>query len=306
MRTTTAARLGVATTAFALALSLGASTAIAEDTGTKTAELGMVKPDTGAAKTKISTTKQLSKTQLGKASISAADEPSITAETDPDITSYNQKTIILDQPGTFVYRGYPVVTNPQNVYVLNPHLTVNGTDRGTRELAFKGALPPYLDSDTGEELEGLIINSNSPVGQARLGPTEIYTQTDPTTPEEWDGLDPIIDPTLGGTFYIKRATGSTAVSKPPFQIYRNGGKIKFTANSWKIFQPSTGTYVPLGSIKLQYKRSDGSYSTLKTMSLNSYGNGYYWRTDSKKRRYRLLISTTNTAQGSYTLTSGLI
>ena len=45
MRTTTAARLGVATTAFALALSLGASTAIAEDTGAKTAELGMVKPD---------------------------------------------------------------------------------------------------------------------------------------------------------------------------------------------------------------------------------------------------------------------
>ena len=306
MRKNTAVRLGAAITASALALSLGTSTATAEDAGTKTAELGMVKPDAGAAKTKLSTTKQLSKTQLGKASANGAARPSITADpADPDITSYNQKNIVLSEPGTFLYDGNPVVTNPEKVYVLRPHLAVNGTDRGTRELAFDGANPPYTDIDTGEILSGLILPSNSPVGPARLGPAEIYTQ-DPATPGTWDNLEPIIDPTYGGTFYIRRATGSTSVTKAPFQIYRSGGKIKFTANNWKIFQPSTGKYVGLGSIKLQYRHTNGTYSTLKTMSLNSYGTGYYWRTDSTKRRYRLLISTTNTAQGSYSQTSGLI
>ena len=299
MRTTTAVRLGAAITASALALSLGTSTATADDAGTQTAELGMVKPDAGAAKTKLSTTKQLSKTQLGKASANGAARPSITADpADPDITSYNQKNIVLDQPGTWIYEGNPVVTNPEKVYVLNPHLAVNGTDRGTRELGFAGH-----DPDDWYEIPGLVLPSNSPVGPARLGPAEIYTQTAPNTP---DDLEPIIDPTLGGTFYIRRATGSTSVTKAPFQIYRSGGKIKFTANNWKIFQPSTGKYVGLGSIKLQYRHSNGTYSTLKTMSLNSYGTGYYWRTDSTKRRYRLLISTTNTAQGSYSQTSGLI
>jgi hypothetical protein len=304
MRKNTAVRLGAAITASALALSLGTSTATAEDAGTQTANLGMVKPDAGAAKTKLSTTKLLSKTQFGKASANAAARPSITADpADPDITSYNQKNIVLDQPGTWIYEGNPVVTNPEKVYVIESHLAVNGTDRGTRELAFDGANPPYTDIDTGEILSGLILPSNSPVGPARLGPAEIYTQTAPNTP---DDLEPIIDPTLGGTFYIRRATGSTSVTKAPFQIYRSGGKIKFTANNWKIFQPSTGKYVGLGSIKLQYRHSNGTYSTLKTISLNSYGTGYYWRTDSTKRRYRLLISTTNTAQGSYSQTSPLI
>lgn len=304
MRTTTAVRLGAAITASALALSLGTSTATAEDAGAQTANLGMVKPDAGAAKTKLSTTKQLSKTQLGKASAGAAAEP-LADPSDPDVTAYYQKNIVLSEPGTFLYDGNPVVTNPGNVYVLNPHLSVNGTDRGTRELAFDGANPPYTDIDTGETLSGLILPSNSPVGPARLGPAEIYTQ-DPATPGTWDNLEPIIDSTYSGTFYIRRATGSTSATKPPFQIYRSGGKIRFTANNWKIFQPSTGNYVALGSIKLQYRHANGTYSTLKTMSLNSYGTGYYWRTDSTKRRYRLLISTTNTAQGSYSQTSPLI
>ena len=296
MRTTTAVRIGAAITASAIALSLGTGTATAEDTDAQTAQLGMVKPQTGAPKTEVSTAKLLGKTQLRKMS-SADAEPSITAAA-PDITSYNQKTIILDTPGTFIYQGSPVVTNPENVYVLNPHLSVNGTDRGTRELAFDGANPAYA-------APGLIIDSNSPVGPARLGPADIYTQ-DSANPGTWDGADPIQDATLGGTFYIKRATGSTAVTKYPFEIYRSGKKIKFMANSWKIFQPSTGKFVGMRSIKLQYRHTNGTYSTLTTIPLNVYGTGYLWRTDTTKRRYRLLISTTSTAQGSYSQTSPLI
>ena len=304
MRTTTAARIGAAITASALALSLGTSTATAEDSGSQTAELGMVKPDAGAAKTKVSTTKLLGQTRLGKASTGAAEEPSVTADPLPvsDVTSYNQGNIVLDEPGTFIYEGHPVVTNPGNVYFLDSKLTVNGTGRGLRELAFDGA----LRADPADEYPGpgLVLDSNSPVGPARLGPTNVSYQSAPSV--EDPNSPPTVDPTLSGTFYIRRATGSTSATKAPFQIFRNGGKIKFTANNWKIFQPSTGHYVGLGSIKLQYKHSNGSYSTLKTMSLNSYGTGYYTRTDSTKRRYRLLISTTNTAQGSYSQTSPLM
>jgi len=200
-----------------------------------------------------------------------------------------------------VYEGNPVVTNPGTIYELDARLTVNGVNKDDHELAFAGALPPYVDSQTGDPLAGLILDSTSSVGKATLGPSAIYTQT---TPGTWDESAPQTDDTIGGTFYIRRATGAFPPSgKYAFEIYRSGGKIKFTANNWKIFQPSTGKYVGLRSIKLQYRHSNGTYSTLKTMSLNTYGTGYYWRTDSTKRRYRLLISTTNTAQGSYSQTS---
>ncbi|KAA1395419.1 hypothetical protein [Aeromicrobium ginsengisoli] len=304
MRTTTAVRLGAAFTASALALSLGVGSATAEDsstsTPTQTAKLGMVKTDTGAPKIKLSDARQLAKTPIGRSSRAAA--PSVT-EAEHDLTAFGQKHIVLSEPGEdFIYEGNPIVTNPGTVYSLMSDLTVRGVNRGPHEVAFFGALPPYVDSETGDPLAGLLVNTFTiPLGKANLGPTDIYTQT---TPGTWDGLAPQTDDTIGGTFYIRRATGSTAPStKYPFEIYRVGGKIKFTANNWKIFQPSTGKYVGLGSIKLQYRHSNGTYSTLKTMSLNSYGTGYYWRTDSTKRRYRLLISTTDTAQGSYSETS---
>jgi len=301
MRTTTAVRLGAAFTASALALSLGVGSATAEDssTGTQTAKLGFVKTDTGAPKIKLSDARQLAKTPIGRSSRSG--EVGITAETH-DLTAFGQKHIVLSEPGNFIYEGNPVVSNPGSVYSLMSDLTVRGMNRGPYELAFFGQTPPYVDADTQEPLAGLLVNTVTiPLGKANLGPTDIYTQT---TPGEWDKLAPIHDTTVGGSFYIRRYTRAFPVSgKYAFEIYRVGKKIKFTANNWKIFQPSTGKYVGLGSIKLQYRRSNGSYSTLKTMSLNSYGTGYYWRTDSTKRRYRLLISTTETAQGSYSETS---
>jgi len=278
---------------------LGVGSATAEDSSdTQTAKLGMVKTDTGAPKIKLSDARQLAKTPIGRSSAKSGEASIAVAH---DVTAFGQKHIVLSEPGRFVYEGNPVVTNPGTIYELDSRLTVNGSNKGDQELAFAGALPPYLDSETGDPLAGLILDSTSSVGKATLGPSKIYTQT---TPGEWDQLAPQTDDTTGGTFYIRRATGSFAPStKYPFEIYRSGGKIKFTANNWKIFQPSTGKYVGLRSIKLQYRHSNGTYSTLKTMSLNTYGTGYYWRTDSTKRRYRLLISTTNTAQGSYSQTS---
>src|SRR5215213_5651916 len=167
MRTTTAVRLGAAITASALALSLGTGTATAGDTDTKSAHLGMAKPDTGLAKTKLSRAQVTRRTQLGKASASAADEPAITALPVSDLASIRQGHIVLSEPGVFLYEGHPVVTNPENVFDLQTTLTVNGYNKGKRELAFEGAQPPYVDIDTGETLSGLILDSRSAVGTSR-------------------------------------------------------------------------------------------------------------------------------------------
>ncbi|KQV75041.1 hypothetical protein ASC61_08540 [Aeromicrobium sp. Root344] len=303
MRTTTAVRLGAAFTASALALSLGVGSATAEDgsTGTQTAKLGVVTPDTGAAKIKLSDARQLARTPIGRSAPKSTGRMAV----DPPahvLSGFGQKHIVLDQPGFWIYEGNPIVTDPGGVDLLRSHLTVRGTDRGLQELAFHGVLPAdYYGGNA-----GLIVDTTKiALGKSHLGPSVITHQSAPGVPDP--NTPASNDPLVGGSFYIRRATGSLAPStKYPFEIYRIGKKIKFTANNWKIFQPSTGKYVGLGSIKLQYRRSDGSYSTLKTMSLNSYGTGYYWRTDSTKRRYRLLISTTETAQGSYSQTSGTI
>ena len=298
MRTTTAVRLGAAFTASALALTLGVGSATAEDSSdTQTAKLGFVKSDAGAAKMSLADARQLAKTPIGRSAKSG--EVSIAAA--HDLTAFGQKHIVLSDPGVWIYEGNPIVTNPGSVYAIMSTLTTRGVDRGPHELAFHGVLP----SDYYGGYAGLIVDTTTiPLGKSTLGPSVITNQDVPGT---WDGVAGINDPTVGGPFYIRRYTRPFPPSgKYAFEIYRSGGKIKFTANNWKIFQPSTGKYVGLGSIKLQYRHSNGNYSTLKTMSLNTYGTGYYWRTDSTKRRYRLLISTTDTAQGSYSQTSSLL
>lgn len=295
MRTTTAVRLGAAFTASALALSLGAGTALAEGdtTDSQSAHLKSISSTAGTAKKLPAGKAQAGKTTLGKASASVAELPP-----ESDITSFSQKSIVLNEPGTFIYEGAPVVTNPDGIGFINTRVTVGTTQNG-RELAFPGAVFGDPDYPTYPGY-GIVLPSTTAVGKAHLGPSNIYYQYPDHTPTNTSTLDD----TIGGTFYIRRYTKSTATYG--FEIYRSGSKIKFKANSWKIFKPSTGTYVGMPSIKLQYRHSNGSYSTLKTISLNTYGSGSYTKTTTTKRRYRLLISTTDTIWGSKTSTSGRI
>jgi hypothetical protein len=295
MRTTTAVRLGAAFTASALALSLGAGTALAEDsTDTQSVHLKSVSPTAGtAARTPVS------KSQATKTPFSGTNRSSVTpsvanCELPPtsDITSFSQKSIVLGAPGTFVFEGAPIVTNPAGVGYIGARVTV-GSAMNSRELYFEGADPAY-------PYFGIVLPSTSPVGKAKLGPSNIYYQC----PDHTSTGTTTHDDTVGGTFYIRRLTKSIATYG--FEIYRSDSKIKFKANSWKIFQPSTGKLVGIRSIKLQYRHTNGSYSTYKTIPLNIYGTGSWSTTTNTKRHYRLKIYTTDTIWGSWSETSPLI
>lgn len=117
-------------------------------------------------------------------------------------------------------------------------------------------------------------------GKAQILNTTV-TYTDGTTSRS--GLD-------SNVFYLRRATRTTA--SKPFKVttYSPGTKIKFQASTFKVFKPSTGKYVSLGKIRLQYKKS-GSWKTLKTIKLNSRGSGSYTY-KAPTRTYRLYVPTT--------------
>ena len=274
MRRTTAARLGAAFTASAIALSLGASTAIAEGdtTGTQTASAGVIASDanTGTAVDGPADARQ----PTGKTAVRPL------AAGTGNITAFGQKSIVLSQPGVRLYEANPTFSDAGGLDYLTTRLTVDNSNKGTRIFDFGG----------------LVLDSlNSPYGKAKLGPSTLFYS---------NGASPNSDPTIGNYFYIRRAT--TSISPKALDIVRTGSKIKFTANSWKIFKPQTETYVGMPRITLQYRNSNGSYSTLKTMSLNVWGTGSYTITTNTKRRYRLLIPTTNSISASITTTTGLI
>ena len=274
MRTSTAVRLGAAFTASALALSLGAGTALAEGdaTGTQTARARVITSDTGTGTPVTGSTD--ARQPAGKTSVRPL------AAGTGNITSFGQKSVVLSQPGIHLYDADPVFSDAGGVDHLTTRLTVDGSNKGIRTFGFGG----------------LVLDSlNSPYGKAKLGPSTLFYN---------NGASPNSDPTISSYFYIRRAT--TSISPKALDIVRTGSKIKFTANSWKIFKPQTETYVGMPTIKLQIRNSSGTYSTIKTMSLNVFGTGSYTKTTNTKKRYRLLISTTESIMGSYTETSGWI
>jgi hypothetical protein len=287
MRTTTAVRLGAAFTASALALSLGTSTALADDsTNTQVAHLKAIRPTAGVAQSApVGSSAATSAKTSGKFSANAEALPTA------NIVSFGQKSVVLYAPGTFIYTATPNITNTDGISRVDTRLTVNGSGKGNREFGFKvidGLYP----------VPGVVLTSSTTsVGKAKLGPSTITYNDGGTTP-------PSSDPTVGGNFYIRRGTDSFATYG--LELIRTGSKIKFKANSWKVFIQSSGKWVGLRSIKLQQRNSNGSYTTIKTIPLNVYGSGSYTKTTSTRHRYRLLVPTTDTVFGSYTDTSGLI
>ena len=298
MRRTTAARLGAAFAASAIALSLGAGTALAEgDTsGTQTVHAASISPTAGtAAKVPAGATrdgKSLLTGSVGRSSVTPLALPPTSK-----MLAYNQKSVVLTEPGLFIFEGSPVVTNPAGIGFIDTRVTV-GTKINARELGFPGGdfgppIPEY-------PAHGVVLPSTTPVGKAHLGPANIWYQN----PDHTLTMTSTHDTLIGGTFYIRRGTKSIATNA--LTVTRSGSKVTFKATSWKIFQPSTGKYVGIRSIKLQYRNSNGSYSTLKTMPLNIYGTGSYSITTSTKRSYRLLIPTTDSISASLTTTVGPI
>lgn len=284
MRRTTLARGGALLTAATLAISLNAGPATADSTQTEKAPA--VKSDLG------------NKTSVDRESSSPSNRAGgFVANALPgtaDILRIGQYNVVLDEPGWFIYEGNSNVDSgvdgqPGDVNLIQSNLFVGGVSRGYYELGFNGATPAYTST-------GIILPSTIKTGKARLGPSNIYYTDSANHPMT-------TDPTLSNYFYIRRYTKST--NTYGLVVTRSGSRITFKAQNWKIFQPSTGKYVPMNTMKLQY-RYDGRWITKKTIELNSNGTGSYSMTTNTKRRYRLYYPTTDTIFGASTIPTGLI
>ena len=146
---------------------------------------------------------------------------------------------------------------------------VNGALKGTVSL-------DYLD--------GFYYNPKWGAGKVVLGPTTLDT-TDGT----------IVDQTKSNTFRVRyglRASGSLAIK-------RRGSNLTFSAKQVQYFQKTT--YVSAGKAAIQTKKKTG-WVTIKTLKLNSKGEATYKLKYSKKRSYRLHISTSTTRKGGNTKT----
>lgn len=109
----------------------------------------------------------------------------------------------------------------------------------------------------------------------------------------------VMDGTDSNTFYLRNLVKSTAYYSYHVTVYDPSDKIRFEPKRWVVFKPSTGTYVSLGEIRLQYKKGSG-WKTMKVIKLNSKGSGSYTTNVAAKRSYRLFVPTTSTVLGGAT------
>ncbi|VXC39012.1 hypothetical protein [Aeromicrobium sp. 9AM] len=267
MRTSTLTRGGALLTAATLALSLGAGPATADSSQTEKA--ATVKSPTGA-------------TSAPSFSFGAsARTGGVTALANPgqaNIISFDQKHVVLYTPGTYVYHGNPKINyEGSGLYRIRTRLYVGGKNQGFFDMS------PY----------GIQLPSTVQSGHSRLGPSNLYYSGSPTTS----------DTTKSNYFNIRRYTTST--NTYGLLVTRVGSHITFKAQNWKIFKPSTGKYVAMNTMKLQY-RKDGHWVTWKTISLNDNGTGSYSTKTNTHRRYRLAYPTTDSILGSHTEATGSI
>ncbi|AWB93660.1 hypothetical protein [Aeromicrobium chenweiae] len=132
-------------------------------------------------------------------------------------------------------------------------------------------------------------------GPVVLGPTT-FTYADGSTS---------VDQTRSNTFYFRKNIKTTHKNGSALKIRRVNKKVTFKAQNIKIVQPSTGKYVSVKRVKLQYKKGS-KWKTQKTIKLNSKGNGTYKRKTSSKKRYRLYLPQTATTVQFRTYTSSKI
>ncbi len=267
MRTSTLTRGGALLTAAVLALSLGAGPATADSSQTEKA--ATIKSPTGAT------------AAPGFAFGASARTGGVTAMAsagNANIIRYGQYNVILSEPGIFSYQSS-----------MNIDYVDSGLNRIRSRLYVGGTNQGFFDQDG----YGIVLPSTVKSGKSRLGPSNLYYSASPSSS----------DSTLSNYFYIRRYTTST--NTYGLLVTRVGSHITFKAQNWKIFKPSTGKYVAMNSMKLQY-RKDGHWVTWKTISLNSNGTGSYSTTTNTKRRYRVAYPTTDSILGSSTESTGLI
>jgi len=266
VRRTTLARGGALLTAAALALTLGTGPATADSTQTEKA--ASVASPTGG--------KPVSSLSFGSA---ARGITPLATPGHANIISFDQKHVVLSEPGIYTYTGHPEVDyEGANLQRIRSRLYVGGKNQGFYELT----------------PDGIVLPSTVQSGHSRLGPSNLYY---------YDGSPSTSDSTKSNYFNIRRYTKST--NTYGLVVTRVGSHITFKAQNWKIFKPSTGKYVAMNTMKLQY-RKDGHWVTWKTISLNDVGTGSYSTRTNTHRSYRVAYPTTDSILGSRTEATGSI
>lgn len=268
MRTSTLARGGALLTAATLAITLSGGPASAHDS--KSSAVSPTPTHTYAKRTGVVAKPHFRITKTTESAV-------------PVIGVVQASSTVLYQPGgSSIAVGVNGDGDPSLIDHIDLNLTVNGMHVGTYTL--------MTDAD------GTFINIPNSVGSGKAKITSEKTYyNDGVTAPLTTGVD-------SNTFYVRRATDSAATGTgSDYALYTVVGRhsINFHANKWVIFKPSTETWVPMQSIKLQYRKQHHWY-TLKTIKLNSSGSGTYTKKRGTKYRYRLYYPTTDSILGSYT------
>ncbi|NRQ48667.1 hypothetical protein [Aeromicrobium stalagmiti] len=148
----------------------------------------------------------------------------------------------------------------------------------------RGVLYKY---DEGADVSYFDTKSGWGSGKAQILATTV-TYADGTS--STDGTD-------SNVFYLRRAV-KTSDPAAKISFYSPGTKVKVQPRGWKVFKPSSGKYVSLGKVRLQYRKS-GSWKTLKSIKLDSRGNGSY-TFKAPTRTYRLYVPKTSNVLGNST------
>ena len=285
MRRTTLARGGALLTAATLALSLGAGPATADST---TTESGSVAPDTSFSPDRGGSVPAPSAKSGARASASDVEITSVGDATIDDFIIKSGVMGSLDPEYPYVETAGRLTFNYFNGAKLGtpaqaggPTAWTQATVNGVFKSGDSGWVPMWANRPT-EPYPGAAIPRRFGAGKMVLGPTvEVLTVKNAAT--SWTPLT-----AKSNTFYIRRDTWGT------FKASHSGSTVSFGARA--RIRGTDGSALSAKTGYIQYA-SDGTWKTLKTLSLDSTGNGKWSYRTSKQRTYRFLVKRTSVING---------
>jgi len=191
-------------------------------------------------------------------------------------------------------------------YNPGPHPTVTRLTVGSGVLRSKGTtyVPAAIDYNVPDGWSILPTARLSAKGKAQTG--TLYSGRSVSIPSSWGAgvyrFDNITFRTYSGATYLAPNAVNFRVRQGLYsggglRIVRKGSKLTFKVQKVRSF---TGTkYVRVKTATVQVKKGK-KWKKLKTVKLNKKGNKNFSIKKKGKRKYRLVIKTTNTVQGAKT------
>lgn len=286
MRRTTLARGGALLTAATLALSLGAGPATADSTQT---ESGSIAPDTSFAPDRGASFPAPPAAKSG--SRASGSDVGIAAAGDATIDDFIIKSTVmgsLDPEWPYVYAPGRITFNYFNGAKLgtptqagDPTVWSRATVNDVPRTGENDWVPMWANRPS-EPYPGAEIPRHFGAGKVVLGShVEVYT-TKESVPS-WTLLN-----AKSNTFYVRRDTFGT------FKASHSGSTVSFGARA--RLRATDGSAIAAKTGYIQYA-SDGTWKTLKTLSLDSTGNAKWSYRTSSKRTYRFMVKRTSVING---------